>query len=118
MKCHRISELTATQVDAVFRSDLFCLLTDSQLAALHYRDEQLKAQRAQVRIRRRRRWRLLAVVVAAGIAIAPFWQQVFTFIGLAFLLLIWALICFAMLACLWSVLRALIAAITGKRPVA
>lgn len=42
----KIDTLTWEQVNAVWRSDEFCMLTNSQLAALHQRFEQLKRNRA------------------------------------------------------------------------
>ena len=42
----KIETLTWEQVNAVWRSDEFCMLTNSQLAALHKRFEQLKLCRA------------------------------------------------------------------------
>ena len=42
----KIETLTWDQVNAVWRSDEFCMLTNSQLAALHKRFEQLKRNRA------------------------------------------------------------------------
>jgi Asp/Glu/hydantoin racemase len=118
MTTHRISQLTATQLDAVFHSDRFCLLTDSQLAALHHRSEQLKAHQLAVHRKRRRRRLIVAVVVAGCAALAPFWLQVFTALGLALLLVIWGVIWLAAIMTLWHLLRGLWAAITGKTPAA
>ena len=41
MKPIRISQLNAAQVAAVFKSERFCQLTDSQLAALHHRVDEM-----------------------------------------------------------------------------
>jgi len=48
----KIETLTWEQVNAVWRSDEFCMLTDRQLAALHERFEQLKLCRAWENVQR------------------------------------------------------------------
>lgn len=110
MKPIRISHLNAAQVDAVFKSELFCQLTDSQLAALHHRSQQLEAQQlAALQRKRRRRW-MIAAAVAALAAIAPFWQVA---LALSFIVLFWALA----LSAVWGVLQRLRDAVTRKKPV-
>lgn len=39
----KISELTPSQIKAVWESEQFCMLTDRQLAALHHRQQYLIA---------------------------------------------------------------------------
>jgi hypothetical protein len=89
MKPMRISQLSADQVDAVFRSDLFCQLTDGQVAALHHRLEQLKAQQHAVRQRKRQQRWLIAAAVVIAIAVMPFWQQA---LALTFVAAFWAVV--------------------------
>jgi hypothetical protein len=76
MKLQRISHLNAQQLQAVFNSDRFLELSDAQLAALHHRSEQLQAHRQLAQLKRRRRVLMAAAVLAALMALAPFWQVV------------------------------------------
>lgn len=110
MKPIRISQLNAAQVEAVFNSELFCQLTDSQLAALHHRSQQLEAQQQATLQRKRRRRRLIAAAVVALVAIAPFWQIA---LALSFIVVFWALA----LAAAWGVVQRLRNAVTRKKPV-
>ena len=41
MSHYKISELSLRQINAVWRSDQFCMLTDGQLASLHKRQQEL-----------------------------------------------------------------------------
>lgn len=107
MKTQRISHLTAEQVHAVFSSDRFLDLTDSQLAALHHRSEQLQAQQWWTRARRRRRTLKAAAVVVVLVALAPFWQVV---LGVGAIALIWALL----IAVLWDAVQRVRASIAGR----
>lgn len=118
MKPFRISKLNAAQVEAVFKSDRFSLLTDGQLVALHHRSEQLQTLAHQQRLKRRRRRLLAGAVVVGGVALAPYWVQVFTAFALMLLLMIWGLIWFGAIATLWQLLRGLWGAITGSKPLA
>lgn len=110
MKPLRISHLTAEQVQAVFKNERFCQLTDDQLAALHHRAEQLQAQQRHARVRRRRRLLVTAAVVGLLIALAPVWHVV---LALGAAALFWV----AVLTWLWEVgqkVRASIAGIRGQ----
>jgi Flp pilus assembly protein TadB len=108
MKAQRISHLTAEQVAAVFKSERFCLLTDSQLAALHHRAEQLQAQQRQARIRRRRCWVAAVAVVGVLVALAPIW---YVLVAVGLMALIWL----ALLAWLWEVGQKVMASIAALR---
>lgn len=116
MKPFRISQLNAAQVEAVFRSDLFCQLTDSQLVALHHRSEQLQALGHQQRIKRRRRRLLAAAVVVGGVALAPYWVKVFTAFALMLVIVLWGLIWFGAMTAMWHLVGRLWRALTGSKP--
>jgi len=116
MKPFRISQLNAAQVEAVFKSDRFSLLTDSQLVALHHRSEQLQALAHQQRTRRRRRRLLAAAVVIGGVALAPYWVQVFTAFALMLVIVLWGLIWFGAITALWHLVSRLWRALTGSGP--
>lgn len=116
MKPFRISQLNAAQVEAVFKSDRFSLLTDSQLVALHHRSEQLQALAHQQRTRRRRRRLLAAAVVMGGVALAPYWVQVFTAFALMLVIVLWGLIWFGAITALWHLVSRLWRALTGSGP--
>lgn len=74
-------------MDAVFKSELFCQLTDGQLTALHYRSQQFEEQRqAALQRERRRRW-MIAAAIAVLAATAPFWQVA---LALSFIVFLWA----------------------------
>ena len=115
----RISQLTPAQVDAVFRSDRFCELSDAQLAALHHRFEQLKALRHQARIKRRRRRRLMVLLAVAVVTICTIsvfaWQEVSTFfvamVALGFLAFIWL----GVIGAVWEVGQKLITCVAKSR---
>lgn len=107
MNTLRISQLTAEQVRAVFSSPLFCQLTDRQLAALHRRDEQLKALQHQARQRRQRRVLVAVAVVAALAALAPIWHIV---AAMGLMALVWL----GVIAMLWDAGQKLRASITGS----
>lgn len=116
MKPFRISELNAAQVEAVFKSDRFSLLTDSQLVALHHRSEQLQAQGQQQRRRRRHRRLVAAAVVVGGVLLAPYWGQVFTAFAVMLVLVIWGLIWIGAITVLWNLVRRLWQTLTGSKP--
>lgn len=116
MKPFRISQLNAAQVEAVFKSDRFCQLTDSQLVALHHRSEQLQALGHQQRIKRRRRRLLVAAVVVGGVALAPYWVQVFTAFALMLVIALWGLIWFGAITAMWHLVSRLWRALTGSKP--
>lgn len=101
-----ISQLTAEQVQAVFSSDLFCLLTDDQLAALHRRSEELLAHRQRICLKRRQRLIVAAACSALCIALAPVWHVVVA-LGVA------ALLWLVALAWIWDALQELRAAVVG-----
>lgn len=103
----RINQLSHAQVAAVFRSEQFCQLTDRQMAALHHRGEQLKAQQKQLRARRRRRLLVAAGVLALAIAAFPIWHVL---VAMGLLVLIWL----AVIGWLWDVSRQGMAAITRR----
>lgn len=115
MKPFRISQLNAAQVEAVFKSDRFSLLTDSQLVALHHRSEQLQALGQQQRLRRRRRRLLAAAVVIGGVALAPYWVQVFTAFALMLVIVLWGLIWFGAITAMWHLVSRLWRALTGSK---
>lgn len=110
MKPIRISQLNAAQVEAVFKSERFCQLTDSQLAALHHRSQQLEVQQQSTLQRKRRRHWMIAAAVAVLVAIAPFWQIA---LALSAVIAIWALL----LSAAWGVVQRLRTALSGKKPV-
>jgi hypothetical protein len=116
MKPFRISELNAAQVEAVFKSDRFSLLTDSQLVALHHRSEQLQALAHQQRLKRRRRRLLAAAVAIGGVALAPYWVQVFTAFALMLVIVLWGLIWFGAITALWNLVSRLWRALIGSKP--
>lgn len=116
MKPFRISQLNAAQVEAVFKSDRFSLLTDSQLVALHHRSEQLQALAHQQRLKRRRRRLLVAAVVVGGVALAPYWGQVFTAFALMLVIVLWGLIWFGAITAMWHLVSRLWRALTGSKP--
>jgi hypothetical protein len=91
----RISQLSAAQVAAVFGSEQFSQLTDGQVAALHHRAEQLKAQQQLAGARQRRRLLVAAAVVALAIALAPIWHVL---LAMGLLALIWL----AVIGWLWD----------------
>ncbi|MCX5927338.1 MAG: hypothetical protein NTZ23_08510 [Cyanobium sp. LacPavin_0920_WC12_MAG_63_22] len=103
----RISHLSAAQVAAVFRNERFGQLTESQLAALHHRSEQLKAQQQLARIRRRRRLLVVAAVVGLAIAAVPIWREL---LAVGVLALVW----FAVAALVWDATKGARAAITRR----
>ena len=103
----RISQLSEAQVAAVFRSERFCQLTDRQVAALHHRAEQLKAQQQLARTRRRRRLLVVAAVVGLTIAAAPIWREL---LAVGVLALIWL----AVINAVWEATQGVRAAITRR----
>lgn len=116
MKPFRISQLNAAQVEAVFKSDRFSLLTDGQLAALHHRSEQLQVLRQQQRLRRRRRRLVAAAVVVGTVALAPYWVQVFTAFAVMLVIVVWGLIWFGAITALWHLVSRLWRALSGSKP--
>lgn len=94
-RAHRISQLSNAQVQAVFSSEAFCQLTDSQLAALHRRAEQLQVLQRQARIRWIWRWLLAAAVLALLIVLAPVWHVL---VAMGLMALIWLVV----LAWIWD----------------
>ena len=96
----RISSLSAEQMDAVFRSELFCQLTDSQLAALHARFEEVGSAVARREQERKRRRLTVIGCVCAGILLIPFWAQA---LAATVVVAFW----WFFLAALWGSLRGL-----------
>ena len=66
----KISELTPSQIKAVWESEQFCMLTDRQLAALHRRRQHL-ADIEQWRKRKKRADARLAALVMALCVVLP-----------------------------------------------